>query len=208
MQTNHAEGVIEEWMKIISVPSYLLAAYQTEFDQVEANVMNVLLEAARLFLKVKTGKTKTRLPELTEMRLLYLFKNLVTESLGYQFFNRGFDTLAIKIDELLDDPEVKAYALFFLSCAALECDNDAGFRYLIHRVGAKALPLPISLATRCELESTTSIVNSGLLKFHKDTLRKMLEASGKAPAAQRIGVQAKIDELFERPLSSRRLSPA
>jgi hypothetical protein len=197
---------MEEWMKIISVPSYLLAAYQTEFDEVEANVMVVLMETARLFIQVRGGNTRTRLPELTEMQLLYLFKGLVVENLGYHFFNRSFDLLAARIDESLEEAEIKAYALFFLSCAAIECDNEAGFRFLIQKVGTNALPLPISLAARCELESSTNAHKSGLLKFHKDKLRKLLTTSGKAQAAQRVAVQAKIDELFEKPLTNRRLA--
>jgi len=108
-----ANNETEEWMKILSVPNYLLAAYQTEFDEVEANVMVVLLEMARLFLKVRRGDTRTRLPSLSEMSLLYLFKSLVVESLGYQFFERGFEALALRLDEALDDPEAKSLALFF-----------------------------------------------------------------------------------------------
>lgn len=42
LRTIKASDETEEWMKIISVPSYLLAAYQTEFDEVEANLMVVL----------------------------------------------------------------------------------------------------------------------------------------------------------------------
>lgn len=200
----NAANETEEWMKIISVPNYLLAAYQTEFDEVEANLMVVLLETAKLFLQVRSGATKTRLPELTEMQLLYLFKSLVGENLGYHFFDRGFDALALRIDESLEDPETKAYALFFLGCAALECGNESGFRFLVQTIGAGSLPLPVSLAISCELSSNTNIEKSGLLKYHRDKLKKMFATSGKLATAERAAIQGRIDELFEKPLTTRK----
>lgn len=194
----------EEWMKLISVPSYLLAAYQTEFDAVESNLKVALLDAARLFARVKEGDTRTRLKDLSEMHLLYLFKSVVVESLGYEFFNRGFESVALQIADELDDEEVKAHALFFLSCAALHCGNDACFKFMIDSIGASKLPIAISLAIRCELESVSSIQNSKLLKSHKDKLRKaLLGGSRKIDPTARLATQARLDELFEKPLSTR-----
>jgi len=91
-----------------------------------------------------------------------------------------------------------------LACAALECGKDFGFKFLVETVGAGALPLPISLAIRCELESATNLDTCDLLKYHKEKLRKLLAASGKAPTAQRVAVQVQIDELFEKPISARK----
>jgi hypothetical protein len=204
LRTMPASDEIEEWMKIISVPNYLLAAYQTEFDEVEANVQAVLLETAKLFLRVRSGDTKTRLPDLTEMQLLYLFKGLVTQSLGYDFFSRGFDAIALGLDDANEDKDIRIYALFFLSCAALSCGNDSGFKYLVHTIGAHAMPLTVSLATKCELESASNLEKSNLLKYHKDKLRKLLTASAKMPAGERLAMQSRIDELFEKPMSARK----
>lgn len=195
---------IQEWLNILSVPNYLLAAYQTEFHEVESNVMVVLIEAAKLFIRVREGETKTRLPELTEMQLLYLFKSIVIENLGYDFFNKGFETLTIRIDEELEDPLVKSYALFFLGCAALSCNNNAPFKFLVQQISAKTLPLPISLAIQCELETSTSLDNHKLLHYHKDKLRKMMLRPGKSTLTENLEVKSKIDDLFQKPLSSRK----
>lgn len=198
----------QEWMKMLSVPNYLLAAYQTEFEEVESNVVVVLLETARLFLRVRSGDTKTRLPELTEMQLLYLFKSVVVENLGYEFFNRGFDSITLRIGETLDDPQVKAYAMFFLGCAALECRNETPLRFLVETIGAKSLPLPISFAIQCELESKTNLDKDGLLRFHKQKLRKLFVQKGKASAAENVALRSRIDDLFEKPMSARGSSKA
>lgn len=194
----------EEWMKLISVPSYLLAAYQTEFEVVENNLKVALLDAARLFARVKEGNTRTRLKDLSEMHLLYLFKSLVVESLGYDFFNRGFESIALQISDELEADEIKAHALFFLSCAALHCGNEACFKYMIDSYGASKLPITISLAIRCELESSTNLANNKLLKNHKDKLRKVLIGGGKKQnPTNRLETQGRLDDLFEKPLSTR-----
>lgn len=204
LRATKANDETEEWMQLISVPSYLLAAYQTEFDQVESNLKVVLIDAAKLYLRVKSGNTKTKLAELSEMHLLYLFKSIVVESLGYEFFNKGFESVALQISEELEDQEVKSHALFFLACAALHCSNDFGFQYIIESIGAGKLPISISLAIRCELEANTSVSNSKLLKHHKDKLNRLFSASKKQGGnAKKSSDQSKIMDLFEKPLSVR-----
>lgn len=199
-------GVTEtqEWMKLISVPSYLLAAYQTEFDAVERNVKVALLDAAKLFARVKSGNTTTRLKDLSEMHLLYLFKSVVVETLGYDFFKPGFESIALQIADELEAEEVKAHALFFLACAALHCGDDSCFKFMVDTYGATKLPIAVSLAIRCELETATTLSNSRLLKVHQDKLRRVLFGSGKHPSpTDRLATQSRLDELFDRPLSAR-----
>jgi uncharacterized protein (DUF2164 family) len=207
LRATKANDETEEWMQLISVPSYLLAAYQTEFDQVENNLKVVLIEAAKLYLRVKEGNTRTKLTELSEMHLLYLFKSIVVESLGYHFFNKGFESVALQIADELEDQDVKSHALFFLACAALHCSNDFGFKFIIETIGAGKLPLAVSLAIRCELETNTSVNNSKLLKHHKDKLHRLFSAGkSKGGSAKRNSDQSRITDLFEKPLSVRKNS--
>ena len=209
LRSTKANDETEEWMQLISVPSYLLAAYQTEFDQVENNLKVVLLDAAKLYLRVKSGNTRTKLKELSEMHLLYLFKSIVVESLGYHFFNKGFESIALQISDELEDQEVKSHALFFLACAALHCSNDFGFKYIIESIGAGKLPISISLAIRCELEANSSVKNSKLLKHHKDKLHGLFKASNsQGDSAKRNSDQNRILDLFEKPMSVRNSASA
>lgn len=208
LQQTASNTETEEWMKLISVPSYLLAAYQTEFDVVEKNLKVALLDAAKLFARVKAGDTKTRLKDLSEMHLLYLFKSIVVETLGYDFFNRGFEGVALQIAEELEAEDVKAHALFFLACAALQCGNDSCFKFMIDTYGATKLPIAVSLAIRCELESATNLPNSRLLKSHQDKLRRVLLGGGKRPSpTDRLATQNRLEELFDKPLSARSRVP-
>lgn len=190
----------EEWMKIIAVPSYLLAAYQTEFRIVEENSHLILIGAAKLYLKVRRGETKTLLADLSEMYLLYLFKSLIVESVAYKYFEKAFDSVAMYIQNSSNDDEIKHYALFFLGCAAIDLGNQNVFKYIIEDIGAAKLPLAISLAIRMELETHTNLGNSKLLRRHRAHLQKVLIPSAKVNKGQEIASRKRIKEMFEKPI--------
>lgn len=204
LQQISANSETEEWMRLISVPSYLLAAYQTEYAVVEENIKVTFLESARLYIKVRQGDTNTKLKDLSEMHLLYLFKTLIIESFGYEFFQNGLESALLRVFDQLDDQELKDYAMFFLACATGHSGVDSGFKLLIENRGADKLPVPISLAIRCELESSTSISNSSLLKEHRSKLIKTLSGTTKKGARQEnMSLHNQIADLFEKPLTSR-----
>ena len=146
-----------------------------------------------------------RAPMSSELWVIGWFKSVVVETLGYDFFNRGFEAILLRIEETLDDPQAKFYAMFFLGCAAFECGNETPLRVLVEDIGAKRLPLPISFAIQCELESKTNLDKDGLLRFHKDKLRKLLVQKGKTSAAGNMATRSQINDLFEKPLSSRKV---
>ncbi len=200
-------GEVDQWMKLISVPSYLMAAYQTEFERVESNLLSVLQNAAELFLQVKAGNTKTRLKELSEMHLLYLFKGLISDMLGYEFFKPGFTKVRLRIEAEDHDEQLKYYALFFLGCAEVRCGNTDSFDYLIKNIGASRLPLSLSFAIKGEMESNVSLEKKALLKYHLEKVRRLLSLGSKSTTAERMAMQAKIDNLYERPLSIRVATP-
>lgn len=194
----------EKWMKIIAVPSYLMAAYQTEFDILENSLNDVLLEAAKLFIQIKLGNTSTKLKELPEMHLLYLFKALLSENISYDFFQKGFDNIHLDLDSH-NIPEEKFLALFFLGCAESDLGKDDTFNYLLERYGVTELPISISLAITSEVESKNNINKNRNIKKHITKLRKMLyphnDKSHNSQASKN-----KIDDLYKKPLSLRLLA--
>ena len=74
----------------------------------------------------------------------------------------------------------------------------------MQNVGAKALPLSVSLAIRCELEANTNLDKDRLLKYHKDKLRRLLVGSGKISKTDSMAAQGRINDLFEKPLNPKR----
>lgn len=198
----------EEWIKIFAVPTYLLAAYQTEFSVVEDNCHLVLLDAAKLYFRVRRGETKTPLVDLTEMQLLYLFKLLISEGIAYEYFERAFESIMLHIQSAAVDEEIKQYALFFLGCAAVELNNYSVFTYVLEDIGVDKLPLPISLAIRVELESHTNLENSRLLRNHRSRLQRLLALPTNGNKGAEIAARNTIKDIFDKPLSARRKGSA
>lgn len=188
-------------MKIIAVPSYLMAAYQTEFDILERSLNDVFLEAAKLFIQIKSGHTSTKLKELSEMHLLYLFKALLSENISYDFFYKGFNNICLELDSH-NVQEEKFLALFFLACAESDLGKDDTFNYLLDTYGVTELPISISLAITSEIESKNNINKNRNIKKHITKLRKMLyPQNDKSHNSQ--ASKNKIDELYKKPLSLR-----
>ena len=191
----------EKWMKIIAVPSYLMAAYQTEFDILERSLNDVLLVAANLFIQIKSGNTSTKLKDLPEMHLLYLFKALLSENISYDFFYKGFNNICLELDSH-EIQEEKFLALFFLACAESDLGRDDTFNYLLETYGVTDLPISISLAITSEVESKNNINKNRNIKKHITKLRKMLYPNhNKSHNSQ--ASKNKIDDLYKKPLSLR-----
>lgn len=194
----------EEWMKILAVPSYLLAAYQTEFSVVEENAHRVLLDAARLYLRIRRGDAAPQLARLSEMHLLYLFKLLVVEGFAYKYFENAFDAIVVYIQESECNDETKHYALFFLGCAALSLGNQSVFQYIVRDVPIEKLPMPIAIAIRAELEMHTNLDKSALLRSHRARLQKLFSPNGSHKKMTRLGIRSNmIKDMFEKPLRDR-----
>lgn len=205
VQTLAPRDEFEEWMKIIAVPSYMLAAYQTEFQVIEQNAHMVLLDAARLYLRVRAGDTRTKLTDLSEMHLLYLFKSVIAESFGYKYFEGALDSIMLHIQDSACDDELRYYALFFLGCAEIELGGQSVFKYVIEDIGLQKLPLAISLAMRLEMESHTNLEKSSLLRGHRARLQKLLAPSARGKPSEALAAQNKVTDIFNKPLRSRRV---
>lgn len=193
----------EEWMKIMAVPSYLLAAYQTEFTAVEDNAHRVLIDAAKLYLKVRKGETSTGLTNLSEMHLLYLFKIVIVESFSYKYFQKAFESIALHIDASDNTTEAKQYAIFFLGCAAIELEDETIFKYLLQNTPIDKLPIAVSLAIRAELEAHTNVHNSPLLRSHRARLQRFLMPQDNKSKQGAMALKNTVKELFEKPLKAR-----
>lgn len=191
----------ESLMKIVHVPKYTLAAYQTEFRVIESNTHLILLDAAHLYDRIARGEIKTSLNELSEMSLLYLFKSVLSESLGYSFFRKAIDPICVHVQEADVDTRTKVCALFFLGCIGAQFDDESAFQFLIkcHPIGE--LPISISVALTCETRMHTNLEKSPLLRAHADRLRKVLApTSAKDPALMQKRL---MKELFEMPIRTR-----
>jgi len=204
-----AKDEIEAWIKVLVMPDYLLAGYQTEYTVVEENIYKIFIEASQLYNRIRKGETKTKLTELPEMHLLWFFQRLIRYSFNYAYFRKAIETTLLRIDAELIDVEIKCFALFFASCFAAELDDSSGFEFLVKNYGVEKLPMPISLAIRIEHEMNKDFSNLPLLKSHEKKLRALIglksdgKSNRKASDQDNVSSRGLVGDLFEKPVKLR-----
>ena len=201
----HPKNEAEAWLKILVMPDYFLAGYQTPYSLIENNLFKLFLEAAELYSKIRTGDTKTKLGNLPEMHLLWFFQRVIRACFEYEFFRKSITTTLLKIDQEIADPKVKEIALFFAACYAAELDDPSGFEYLIAHYPTEKLQLSIALAIRMEQESNKDFTKLPVLKEHERKLNALfLPGEGRKRIAG-LNNGKVLDDLFERPVKSRKI---
>lgn len=138
-------------VKMTNMGNILLAAHQTPYDSISLALKNTFIEAAHFFLKLKSGSMDSPLRRFPEMTLLCIFRYLMSESFGYEFFRGAIETSMIEIlDDPLIDQQARIYALFFLSTCSISIDAKDVFDDFVNKVGVDKLPLSIQFAIRHE----------------------------------------------------------
>jgi hypothetical protein len=195
----------QKWIKILGLPDYVLAGYQTEYAIVENNLYKLFLEAASLHKKIKSGETKTKLTDLPEMHLLWFFQRLIRHCYNYEFLKPAVTSTICKIDSSEEDTSIKIYALFFAACFAAQFDDASGFEYILKTYSTEQIPLPIGLAIKMETQKK-DFSKLALVKMHEKKLNALLTSSEKSQAAKNrinLSTENKLTELFEKPLKNR-----
>lgn len=194
---------VEEWLKILMMPEYFLAGYQTPYGIVENNLYKLFIDAAYLYDRAKQGKTRTRLSELPEMHLLWFFQRIIRHSFEYDYFKRAITSTLIKIDEEILPDEIKHIALFFAACFAAELNDGSGFEFLTRTYSVEKLPLPISLAIRIEQETNKDFAKLPSVKMHEKKLNHFLKPTGDSKQVDRLAQSQAVSDLFEKPVKVR-----
>lgn len=194
---------VEAWIKILLMPDYFLAGYQTRYSVVENNLYKLFIDAAFLYDQAKQGKTKTKLGELSEMHLLWFFQRLIRHAFEYDYFRRSITVSILSIDQEILPDEIKYVALFFAACFAAELNDGSGFEYLIKSYGIEKLPLSISLAIKLEHDSNKDFAKLPLLKLHEKKLNHMLKPTNDRKQVKTLAQNQVISDLFEKPVKSR-----
>jgi hypothetical protein len=188
-------------IRMLNMGQYLLSAYQTPYSVIQESLDVVLVEAARLYRDIKDGRFDSKLVSMSEMQLLWVFSGAIRHCYGYDFFAKALPLVMAKIDEsLLDDVEVKSYALLFAAHALDEVGDRCGFEFLVKAQKPQELPTSVALALAAELaQPDRSVVKSPAVKRFEKTFKQMLTGS----TIDRLGVSSKLDLLYQEPLSTR-----
>lgn len=197
----------ESWLKILLMPDYFLAGYQTPYSIVEDNLYKLFIEAAELFSQVKSGETKTKLGELPEMHLLWFFQRVIRSCFEFEFFRKSITSTLLQIEQEIAEPKIKEIALFFASCYAAELGDPSGFEFLIAHYPTEKLQLPIAIAIRMEQESNKDFTKLKILKDHEKKLNSLFLPGEGRKRIEGLSNSKVLDELFERPVKTRLLAP-
>lgn len=192
----------EAWLKILLMPDYLLAGYQTPYSLTEENLYKLFIGAAELYLKIRSGETNTRLSELPEMHLLWFFQRIVRGAFEFEFFRRAIPETILRLDQELTDSNTKYYALFFAACFAAEMGDPSGLEFLIKSYGSEKLPLPISLALRIEGETNKDFSKLPRIREHEKKLNALLLPTHGNSGFDEIMRRRALDDLFMKPVKS------
>ena len=181
---------LEEWLKIISVSDYLLAAYTTPYQVVEKGVLNIAVTAAELYRKIVTQGSEMWFSNLPQMHLLYLIQMVIRGGYSYEFFAKAIEDAALRIDDSSLDDETKAYALFFLNVAYIDIGNGETFDFMLRRI-KEDLPVDLQLALRHEGKNVKE--RSALMRKQDRRLRRIMPSGNTRDMF--------IKNLYERPLN-------
>lgn len=182
---------MEEFLKIMNMPNFLMAAYSSPYDVITQGVGKSIIESAKLYEKLISGKTGVALSKLPRMHLLYIFQVLIRENYSYEFFIRALEEAAISIlDEDIDET-TKMYALFFLNVAYIDSGACKTFDFLLKDFGSK-LPLDISLAYDHESKN---------IKSKNDLMKKQDKRVKRLYGGDRQ-LSKEIQKLYENPLGT------
>lgn len=192
----------EEWLKILVMPDFLLAGYQTPYNLTEQNLYKLFIGAAELYLKIRAGETKTKLAELPEMHLLWFFQRIIRSAFEYEFFRQAIPETILRLDQELTESHVKHYALFFAACFAAELDDPSGLEFLIKTYGSEKLPLPISIALKIEGDSNKDFSKLPRIKEHEKKLNTLLLPAQDKSRVDELLRRRALDDLFEKPVRS------
>ncbi len=196
----HDLSEAEQWMKIINMSNYLLAAYTTPYEIIEEGVFNVAQTAARLYRTIVEEGSQLWFKYLSRMHLLCLLQMFVREGYSYKFFARAIEDAALRIDDSTLDNETKAYALFFLNVAYIDIEGiEEGqtFDFMLERIH-DALPIELQLA----------LVHEGKKKKDRTKLMRKQERNLRRVLPTGDVRRSFMEALYDRPLSDAVKKPA
>ncbi|MFT6910566.1 MAG: energy-coupling factor transporter ATP-binding protein EcfA2 [Oleiphilaceae bacterium] len=182
-------------LKLVNLGNLLLAGYESPNQTIQYAIKNIFIEAATLLTELIDKKVESRLSAFSEMHLTCIFRHIMSDSYGYEFFSDAIDNamLSISSDPSIDK-RIAATSLFFLNTAqALPIienlfDNVANTNLIGHA--------PLSIQLAIEHEAKDRNIHNAHIKKVKRNLKKVV--SDRATIAQ-------MKILYERPLNKMNL---
>jgi len=167
----------ERWGKCFAPANYLLAGHLTPYRVVEENLYRLMLEAARLFSDIASGRVVSDAASLPEVSLLFVLQAIIRDYYGYGFFRAAIDDTAIKIVDSLESAEIRSYALFFIGVIGIELGYEDAMNFLVDTFKVGEIPLTLMLAVSGEADQIDSKKIPARLRAYSRQISKILKSN-------------------------------
>lgn len=163
------QGTRQTFEKIRQMPGLLLAAASSPYQVVEDCIVDCVLKTARLYRDYEEGRTETE-QSAPLMLILWAFTYLFRELYSYEFFEKAFQTVALRVSDSGASLPERTTALFFLGVVAKELGDDQPFEFLLEEYESE-LPETIRQAVYCEQRLSQNIGGEYLKRFTRRLVR-------------------------------------
>lgn len=163
----------ESFGKIMQSGKYLLAAYQSPYEDIIKCVKKTILEAAEIYCGVCAEPASSPLGVFSEVQLLSIMTNLVRYTFEYDFFERALSDIETDILLSLDSNKKLTVAAFFIASIRAGLGNKKAFEALI---GDHLSNLPIVVKLGIGHASTDAqVTNDAIKRLEKKMTRSKKE---------------------------------
>lgn len=177
-------------LKIINLSNILLAGYQSPYESIKNGIEKIFVETAQLYINICKGKTDSKLRNFSEMNLLAIFRWIMSDAYGYEFFSGAIDEAIINIAERKDiDNDVMITAIFLLNTSQVKPIIENLFSSIASNDLLRNAPMAVQLAIKHE-SIDQNILNAHIKKIDKNIKRTISNRS----------MQEKIRSMYELPL--------
>lgn len=119
---------LEVLIKASTMGDFMLAAYQTPYQEITTSVEHIFKDMASLYVDLVYNKKESWLRKLPEMQLLCMFTMALRENYGYEFFQPALHESKIQAD--LDanlSTEQRNVLMFFLDSVLAALGDESAF---------------------------------------------------------------------------------
>lgn len=159
----------EQVNKLFQAGSYLLAAYQSPYEDITECVKKTILEASDMYCRICENPTITPLGKFSEVQLLALMTVVMRHSFEYDFFNRALRDVETDVLLSVDSDKRKAVAAFFIAAIRAGLGNRDAFEALISD-HASNLPLSLKLGVG-HASDDANVTNDAIKRLGKQIVR-------------------------------------
>lgn len=180
------------FMKMITLPNFLMAGYHTPYRIIENNLDKIMVETSILFRDIinSTNGNFSFFSSASELFILWLFQSLIDDFYSYKFFKKAIMKSFTSLIDYKDDDEIRAYSMLFLSVISLRLDDT---KVIYQFIEEDNIPIPIQIIIAYHLDDIIKLnsdkealyrikkrlnkMKKYIKKLDKNYMRKILKIS-------------------------------